>query len=181
MQRVISRGVFAVIVALGLFGMQSVRAEDAAAPSDPELERYQKFIQQMAGNWTATVTFMGNADPSFAIKGEETNVIGAGGNWLISDFNGERYHGHGIFGYDQALKSFTSAWVDSMKPGIASSRGTLNDSGNLLTMSSGPEAKFKGRITFEIKDKDTRVSSFYGTGADGKEFQMMTIVYKRKS
>src|SRR5260221_7140477 len=107
------------IAVLSLFAL--VSAAPAPAPSPPAAQKpapEYALLKRDEGVWNATIQMApepgGEAEVS---NGVETNVIGPGGLWLITDFKGQLmgkpFQGHGILGYDEAKKKFLRVWVDS--------------------------------------------------------------------
>jgi hypothetical protein len=154
------------------------RAQEPAKPG-PEHEIFKELV----GTWEATVKFMGGES-----KGTMVYKMGPGDLWLNSkfegDFGGQKFEGRGIDGYDPNKKKYVSVWVDSMSSSLMVSEGTYDKDTKTMTMEGegpgmdGKPTKIKSVI--QVKDKDTMVLTMY-TVKDGKDQEMMTISYKRKS
>jgi hypothetical protein len=149
----------------------------------PEHEVFKKDV----GTWDATVEMMMPPEPPS--KGTETNVLGPGGLWLISDFKadtmmGAPFQGHGVSGWDPAKKKYVGTWVDSMSTSILVSEGTYDPATKTSTGTiegPGPDGKpMKIKAVTQYKDNDTRVFTMYMKGSDGKEAPSMRISYKRR-
>jgi hypothetical protein len=158
-------------------------AQDPPLPKPgPEHELLKKDV----GTWDATVEMM--SPPGPPSKGTETNVLGPGGMWLISDFKSEMmgapFQGHGVTGWDPAKRKYVGTWVDSMSTSISLSEGTYDPATKTSTGTiegPGPDGKpMKMKAVTHYRDDDTRVFTMYNTGADGKEAPSMRITYKRR-
>jgi uncharacterized protein DUF1579 len=148
----------------------------------------QAILKTREGNWDATVkSRMAPGEKETVSKGSQTNTLGAG-LWLVSDYKGDfmgmPFWGHGITGYDAIKKKYTLVWVDGWTVAMLHGEGTADAAGKTLTFdiegfdSTGKPMKYK-QIE-ELKDPDTLVMTMMQKGADGKDFAMMTIEYKRK-
>jgi hypothetical protein len=97
--------------------------------------------------------------------------------------NGPPMKGMSYFGYDNGRKQYFNTWMDNMGTGFMMGFGTADATGkkfafsgedfNLLT---GKMEKWRSNLTL---DTDKMTFEYFGAGADGKEFKMMTITYTR--
>jgi Protein of unknown function (DUF1579) len=158
-----------------------VSRADEAQPPKPGPE--QELLKQMAGEWDATVAFMGKEQ-----KGSAVYKLGFGGFWLTEDFKGEfgghQFEGRGTTGYDPIKKKYVSTWIDSASPSMMVMEGNFDKDGTTYTETGEGPAGIEGKSqklksVFEFKDKDTFVFTMYEV-ADGKPTEMMKITYKRK-
>jgi uncharacterized protein DUF1579 len=148
----------------------------------PEHELFKKDV----GTWDATVEIlMPPAPPS---KATETNALGPGGLWLLTDFKGEMmggpFQGHGVAGWDPAKKKYVGTWVDSMSTALMITESTYDAAARTMTgtmEAPGPDGRpMKMKAVTQYKDDDTRVFTMYMPGPDGKEAPQMRISYKRR-
>jgi uncharacterized protein DUF1579 len=149
----------------------------------PEHELLKKDV----GTWDATVEMLmpPGAPPT---PGTETNTLGPGGLWLISDFKsnmmGAPFQGHGVSGWDPAKKKYVGTWVDSMTTSVALTESTYDPASKSMTGwldLPGPGGNpTRTKAVTQYKDDDTRVFTMYMTGPDGKEAPGMRITYKRR-
>lgn len=152
-------------------------AQEAPKPA-PEHAR----LKELAGTWDCYMN--GAKEPG----GVCTMKSELGGLWLTSEFKGEfggmKFEGRGLDSYDPMKKKYIGVWVDSFSTSPMVSEGTMDAGGKVLTMTGegpGPDGKpTKYKMVSEYKDKDTIDWVMYNVGADGKEAQMLSIVYKRK-
>src|SRR5262245_26683781 len=84
----------------------------------PKPGKEHEFLKRFEGRWTGVTRFQsGPAGRACVGKGEDRNVLGCEGLWLLVDSKGEMmgapYHGHGMMGYDTEKKKFVVAFVDN--------------------------------------------------------------------
>jgi len=140
-------------------------------------------LKRLEGEWVATIK-----SPEGDSTGSATYKVVCGGLWVASDFHaefgGQKFHGHGLDGYDPAKKKYLSVWVDSMSTQPLLFEGTMDKEKQLLTMRGegpGPDgARMKYRNETRFKDADHHTLVMYVVGDSGQETQMMTIEYARK-
>lgn len=158
------------------------------APMSPKPGPEHDVLQKDAGVWDATVEmFIPNAPPSVS-KGTETNILGPGGLWLITDFKsdmmGQPFQGHGVSGYDPNKRKYVGTWVDSMSTGLSITESTYDKAANNMTgWLEGPDhtgKMMKMKAVTEYKDADTRIFTMYMHAPDGQLNQTMRITYKRR-
>jgi hypothetical protein len=151
----------------------------------PKPGKEHEKLKGMEGKWDATVKGRDGKEH----KGMITYTMDLGGMWLVSDFEcdmgGQKYHGHGMDGYDTFKKKYVGAWYDSMSTAPMNFEGDLDASGKLLTMHgegrdhTGQLKKHK--LVTEMKDKDRMTFTMYEVDPDGKAREVMTIDYKRRN
>ena len=159
--------------------MPSVFAQESA------LAPQHKKLQEMEGTWSFTLK-MGEGDET---KGECVYKMECGGLWLTSDFrtdfNGAKYQGKGLDGYDTNKKKYVSVWVDSMTTAPMFFEGDYDAKGEKLTMHSkgpGPEGKpGVWRSVSTTNQRDKHVFEMFFKPEGGEETQMMTVIYTRQS
>ena len=164
--------VLAIVAGAGL-----ARAQEAPKPG-PEHEKFKDLV----GDWEATVK-MGNTES----KANVSYKLDFGGFYLIEqfdgDFGGMKFKGRGQTGYCPIKKQYVMTWIDSMSPSPMLMAGNFDKEGKTLTTEGegpnmeGKMAKFKSVST--MTDKDTVNFTMYEV-KEGKDTEMMSIVYKRK-
>lgn len=170
-----------VFFCLGGFGQESSEL--------PKPGEHHQHLKALEGTWDAKVEFpqAKEGEPKES-KGVETNVMGCGGFWLLSDFKsdfgGGPFEGHGVMGYDESKKKYVGVWVDSMTTRLGVSEGECDGAGKKFTSwSEGPDMTgktVKWKTVDEFKDADTRAFAMSIVGDGGKETVVMTIQYKRR-
>ncbi len=109
---------------------------------------------------------------------------GRGGR--TGDFLGKPFFGHGVQGFDIAKQKFVGTWVDNFGSYIMMSDGTADAAGKVITTMSSEidPATGKASATKSVMtlDSDTKHTiAMYKTGADGKDIEIMELVYSKKS
>jgi hypothetical protein len=151
----------------------------AMAQEAAKLGPEHDILKKLTGKWEATVQF-GNQES----KGTMSYHQILDGRWLESSFKGEfqgqKFEGKGLDGYDPMKKKFVSVWIDSMAPSPLVLEGTYDADKKTMTMEgTGPGQDGKPVKQKEVttwQDDDTAVMKFY-QGDDSNA--MMTITYKR--
>ncbi len=187
-----------VVCAFALAGLASAPAfaqeKKSAAPAPlampplPKPGPDQEVLKMQAGTWDATIeSFMAPGAPASVSKGVETNTLGMGGLWLVTDvtseFMGIPFQGHGVTGWDPAKKKYVGTWVDSMSTGLSLSEAAYDPATKTVTGTmEGPDMEgriVKTKSVMEFKG-DTRVFSMYQPGPDGKDAIGMRITYTKR-
>jgi hypothetical protein len=206
----LSRLLACLIVAAGLIVTPAVPAEQkpgakpqskpAAAPQMSEQEMmaaYMKyanpgpeheFLKSMAGSWKAvTKSWMGPGEPQVS-EGTATRTMILGGRYLKDEFKStfmdKPFEGFGVTGYDLFKKEFVGTWSDTFGTGILMSRGKIDASGKVMTMTGSyddpvtGEKKTMKEVT-KILGPDQHVFEIWETQG-GKEVKSMEITYTRQ-
>jgi len=162
------------------FAMAHVAALGQSAPTPgPEHDALKK----LEGTWNAKIKMGTNESPATA-----TYKMECGGLWLTSDFRGEfdgqKFQGRGVDGYDPEKKKYVSVWVDSMSTRPMLLEGTYDKEKKTMTMTGeapGPDGKLaKHKMMTHMPDDDHMTFTMFIIDADGKENKIMTIEYTRK-
>jgi hypothetical protein len=156
-------------------------------PPMPQPGPEHELLKKDVGTWDANVEILmpPGVPPS---TGTETNTLGPGGLWILSDFKstmmGAPFQGHGVMGWDPAKKKYVGTWVDSMTTSVAVTESTYDPATKSTTGwidGPGPDGKpTRTKVVTQYKDDDTRVFTMYMPGPDGKEAPGMRITYKRR-
>ena len=160
-------------------------------PQMPLPTKEHEWLHRFVGDWEADVeVFMEPGKPP--IKSKSTEVARTvGGFWVLAqgtgDAAGTPYHSVLTLGYDPEKKKYVGTWIDSMTSTLWKYDGTVDASGNILTLETeGPWPGKPGQITkfkevTEFKSDDHRVFTSSILAENG---QWMTIVtvdsHKRK-
>ncbi|MHC4140899.1 MAG: DUF1579 domain-containing protein [Planctomycetota bacterium] len=101
------------------------------------------------------------------------------------DFEGEEFHGLGIFGYDNLTKSYVGIWLDNMGTGIMRYEGAASGNGSdIHWMGEAPDfingVYKKNRTIDKTIDENHTLSTFYDTTPDGQEYKHMELSYSRQ-
>lgn len=178
---------FATLAALaGLFASTAVSADP---PKMPAPTKEHEWLLKFAGTWEGQGECYFDPNKPMKLQGTET-AKAVGGFWLQSDikgeFAGQPMAGCMTLGYDPNKKKFVGTWIDSMSSHMFKYEGTVDSTGNVLTLEGeGPSpldpskmAKFKD-VT-EFKGADQKVMSSFVQGPDGKWIPMMKMESKKK-
>ncbi|MCG8408120.1 MAG: DUF1579 domain-containing protein [Phycisphaerales bacterium] len=151
---------------------------------------HHRHLQAMVGYWNAEckATWM-PGQPAQISKGTMKVTSLYNGRFIKEEYkgtmNGEPFEGVGYIGYNNASKTYTSAWLDSMATGIMTEQGNCDQSGKEFTFGGeqvcpmdGTDKKTKSII--RIINKDKYEFEMHGQGPDGKMFKSLHIVYTRK-
>ena len=164
-----------------------------------KLNENHKLLGELAGNWTYTVKFWMNGDPTSKpqeSKGTATRKPLMGGRFYELDVAGKMqmpgpdgkmkdfdFKGMGLEGYDNAKQKFTSNWVDNMGTGMLMSLGTYDPATKTFTYTGEVEMmagmKTPIREVIKVTDKDHHVLEWY-ENRGGNEVKTMEISYTRK-
>jgi hypothetical protein len=169
-------GIFSILLAAGLAHIAAL-GQGSPTPG-PEHEALKK----LEGTWNAKVK-MGENESA----GTMTYKMECGGLWLTGDFRGEfegqKFQGRGVDGYDPEKKKYVSVWVDSMSTRPMFLEGTYDKEKKTLTMTGeapGPDGKLaKHKMVTHMPDDDHMTLTMYIV-ADGQDNKVMTIDYSRK-
>jgi hypothetical protein len=158
------------------------------APPMPKPGPEHEVLKLEQGVWNAVVEFSPEpGKPAAKSKGVETNTIACGGLCLVTDFKGElapgmAFEGHGIATWDAARKKYVGTWMDSMSSTLSTSEATFDAAAKRMNGSmEAPDMTgkvVKMRSTTDLKDGQ-RVFTMYSPGPDGKEVQVLRIIYTR--
>jgi len=147
-----------------------------------------EVLKSMAGSWkTVTKAWMGPFEPQVS-EGRATSSMILGGRFLKDEYKSvfmdQPFEGFGITGYDLYKKEYVSTWSDTMSTTIMISRGKMDASGKVMTMTASfddpltGEKKTMKEIT-KIVDANKHVFEIW-EGQGGKEVKTMEITYTRE-
>ncbi len=150
-----------------------------------------KMLANGVGNWTMNTSWW-MAPGTEPTKSEATAVseMILGGRYLQTKVTGSMmgmpFNGISIEGYDNALKTFHTMWIDDMGTGLMTMTGTYNEAakqisyaGKMCDPISGTMVDVRQIVTYNA-DGSFKME-MYGPGPDGKEYKTMEIVSVRKN
>ena len=157
-----------------------------------EPQKEHQWLQKLVGDWTCEGEgAMEPGQPPVKWTGTES-VRSVGGLWTVAEGGGEM-PGTGeptttlmTLGYDPQKKRFVGTFMGSMMTNLWVYEGTLDASGNMLTLDTeGPNMAVQGKMAkyqdiIEIKSNDQRLLRSRMQGEDGKWNEVMTATYRRK-
>ncbi|NCI47370.1 DUF1579 domain-containing protein [Sediminibacterium soli] len=166
---------------------QMAKMMEYATPGD-----MHKMMASWSGNWQGEMTVWNyeGAAPQM-VKTAASNSMAMDGRYQVSRHTGNMmgmpFEGMSIMGYDNALKKFTSSWIDNMGTGIMNTTGDWDAASKTLTSTgSMPDVCRPGktcsvREVYTVVDDNTHMLTMYGPDPKtGKQFKMMEIKLTRK-
>lgn len=182
----LTRSTLAAIVLAAL----SLHLQAQEAPQMPKPTKEHEWLKKFVGDWTSETSIHMEPDkPPLKAQGTET-VKSLGGFWIVSEGKSEMMGQPFLFnltlGYDADTKTYTGTWVDSMNGYLWKYSGSVDASGNKLTLESEgpcpmePGKMFKFKEVTEFKSDSERTFTSSMQGSDGKWTTLVTGVSKKK-
>ncbi len=150
---------------------------------------HQEHLKSMVGTWDVvnTMWMEPGAEPMVS-KGVAVNRMIMDGRYLEGEYEGEwegeKFTGKGLTGYDNMTGKYINVWADSMSTGLMTSEGECTQDGKVFNFECemnlgemGGIQKCREVITIVSPDKYT-FEWFEKRGGD--EMKTMEIVYTRK-
>jgi len=175
------------LLVAALLSMTLSLPQDHPAPEPPSKEHV--WLKQLVGEWNCKVESV--AEPGVeAMSFESTESVRAIGDYFIlaegnADFMGEAFTSLTTLGYDPEEDVFVGTWVDSLRPNLWTYRGTLDESGKVLTLETegpgwnDPSVTMKYRDVLTIYGKDHKELSSWALGEDGEWSKFMVADFRR--
>lgn len=144
-----------------------------------------EILKAMAGDFRAEVTmFMGPSTQKSS--GLMRNSLVLGGRYLENRYEGDGgcMAGIGFVGHDNSAQQYTGLWMDTMSTMIMVSRGSIDASGKVITMTAEIDCPTHGgrqisRNVTTVIDNNRHTYEMYMSGPDGKEHKCLDIAYTR--
>lgn len=160
------------------------------AKSDAPPARDAAWLRQLVGEWDMTFkVYLGPEQPPALSKGTDS-VRALGGSWVISEMSttmlGTPYTGVMSLGYDLTKERFQGTYIDAFGCMLWVYKGTLNESGDTLTLESegpspqDPEKTVRYRESIRLTGPDTRTFTSVYEAEEGKWVKVVEIEYQRK-
>lgn len=155
-----------------------------------EPQKEHEWLKKLEGHWASEMQCsMGPDQPAATFRGSETVRL-LGGLWSIAEGTGDMPGGGTArmimtLGYDPAQQKYVGSWVGSMMTHMWHYRGTLDPTGQILTLDTeGPNCSDGNKMTrfqdiIEFKSDDHRILRSQMLGEDGKWNGFMTAHYRR--
>ena len=157
----------------------------------PEPQKEHQWLHRLVGEWTFESECSVPPDQA-PMKGTGWETVRSlGGLWTIGEGSSEVPEGGMCdsimtLGYDPQSKRFVGTFIASMMTYLWPYNGTLDASGNVLTLDTeGPSFADDGTMSkyqdiIEFLDIDHRTLSSQVLGADGQWKSFMKAHYRRK-
>jgi hypothetical protein len=150
---------------------------------------HHKLLERMAGEWKTHIEYRMTADsPVVESEGTCRRKWILGKRFLLEEFDGGNlglpFQGLAIYGYDEFEKKYASVWVDTMNTAMTTSKGTCEPPCDLISFVgthgdpwTGKKRSSRGVTRFI--DETSHALELHESGADGREFKMLEIIYTR--
>lgn len=165
----------------------STPSEGGCGFNMPPPAKEHAWLQRFVGDWDAEIeAFTGPDKPPMKSKGR-CQVRALGGLWIIEEGHNEAMRFSFVYtlGFDPEKNKFVASWTDTMFAHLWTYEGTVDATGNVLTMETegpfpmtpGKHARFRDVTTFKTPDHRVYTSSIQ----QGAEWvPMMTVNLRRK-
>jgi len=147
-----------------------------------------EFLKSMVGSWKAvTKAWMSPGEPQVS-EGTSTRTLILGGRFVMDEFKStfmdQPFEGFGTTGYDLGKKEYVGTWSDTMGTGILMSRGKMDPSGKVMTMTGSYDDPVNGekktmREITKIVSPNQHVFEIW-ENQGGKDVKIMEITYTRQ-
>jgi hypothetical protein len=151
---------------------------------DPDATTELHVLAHDVGIWHGSVVVRPTPDaPDQKSEGTLRNRMC--GSWLVSEFKNKTsgFEGHGIYGWDSALRRYVGTWVDPMRRSLVVMEGTWDPEAQTLTfvgeMKRPDGTRLRWREVTERPASDVRVFRSFVPTPDGSEYEVMTVRYER--
>ena len=149
-------------------------------------EAHESF-KQMVGKWdTESKNYMVDMENPSVTQGTATFRLLMGGRYLQQDLRGEyegqKFEGMGISGFDNATKKYVGICIDNYGTGIMHSEGEFDPETDTMTEiaeTSSPLGKMRMKMVAKHINDDKFTFSMYLLGPDDEEQKHMVITYTR--
>jgi Protein of unknown function (DUF1579) len=162
----------------------------AAALEAQDAPKETRLLQQIVGEWEYdSEAIFEPGKPALKSKGTES-VRAVNGQWVVAENKGTLFDTPFTaimpLCYDTEKKRHVGTWIDSLHGHMTHHEGTLDETGNTLTLlSEGPNPAAPGKRcklkdVLELKSKDHKVFTSSMQGEDGQWVTFLTVNYRRK-
>jgi hypothetical protein len=157
-----------------------------ASSPGPEHQR----LASLEGSWAVTGRFWTEPGslPITAVHSASLRMD-LGGRYLIEELEGalwgEEFRGLGITAFDNVAEEYVTTWIDNMSTGILILRGTYDRDSDAVVM----RGEYTDPVTQQtrslrsverITPDGARVYEHWELAADGTEYKVMELTYRRK-
>ena len=181
------KGLRRILPLLVLLGGAAALGAAAARQAGAGVQEGHRLMDRYLGTWKATVSLalpeMGTVD----LDGSETNKLGPGGRWMVTDLQfeylGGRFEGHGILGFDPRRNAYQSCWVDSVDDFLKVAEGTWDEATATLRLERAFTDETGQRVTERVEDRfvdaNTREVTIREQVTGGDPVESMRIELRR--
>jgi hypothetical protein len=160
----------------------------------PSAQNNILVLAGLSGEWhyTAAIWAKPGAEPKWT-KGTIRNQMTLDDRFLSSTYIGSldigghdlTINGQGLIGFDNARKSFTSVWADTLTTGMMIGTGTydrkknvIKETGQFTNPLTGTAEKFRSELQFTDTDDYKRI--IFAIDGSGKETKLMEFDYSKR-
>jgi hypothetical protein len=176
-------------LALTTAALPAQDAPPAPAPEMPSPTAEHRWLERFAGEWDveSEIYTAPGTEPMLA-KGHESARM-FGGFWVIGEGTGDAmgFEMKWIltFGYDTEKKVYVGTWIDSMSTQKWDYQGTVDEGGNILTLTTRGLCPIEKRLcdyrsTVEFKSDIERVFTEEKQGLDGSWNKVVVSRFNKK-
>ena len=176
--------IWSVFVALAMLVFVVELAEAQLPEGFPGAAKEHEFLKKFVGQWDVESEGAG-AKGKAVMKSTMLGDL-----WVVNssehEFSGMNMKSIQMIGYDTKKKKYIGTWADSMVSYLWHYEGTVNESGNKITLQArGPSMTGDGsmvdyRDAYEFKDENTIIATSSMQDGDGKWQVFMTGTAKRR-
>jgi hypothetical protein len=191
MKTKLSLAAFALLIAGAAYALDETKPESPAETYEmPKPTKEHQWLDRLVGEWESTgeITMAPGQEP-IKSKASET-VRSLGGFWTVAQSEGEcmgqKVSSVMTLGYDPESKKYVGTWVDSVMPHLWKYEGTVDESGDKLTLlSEGPDMMTPGKMckfkeVMEFKSDDHRVFTSAMQMEDGSWNEFVKVDSRRR-
>ena len=158
----------------------------AAAPGP-----HHKFLEQLAGSWEITnrIYMAGPDGPALESKSSQEQRMILGGRFLQGEVRGElmgmTHEGQGTYGYDNVKRQFVATWLDNTSTALLTMRGSLDQTGKILTLYGTMDDAMTGerdkmiKYVLTVVDENTYTFGIFDLVA-GENYKVVESTYTRR-
>lgn len=136
------------------------------------------------GTWDIELTVTPAPGAPSVVQRATTENRMLGGRWLIVDYRAESgFEGHGVYGWDDAKRSYIGTWVDSMQGGVARSTGTWDAKSrtmSFVTQGAQQGRNFRYREVSQLLEDGMQLYTNLVPTPEGGEFEMIRATHRRR-
>ncbi len=174
-------------------------SQDHSGFDPAEMERMMQLGEKLAtpgaahqrldyftGEWDTTTGIMGMPPE----QGTQTIEWILGGRYIQSTVSGtvmgKPFEGHGLMGYDNYKKKYTSVWCDSHSTALLTSEGLADQTGNVITLFGTMDEWLDGthdkavKYVYRIVDQDTYEFEIHDLGIVPGDTKVISMTATRK-
>jgi hypothetical protein len=170
-------------------GLNVAVAQEQAEFATPAASPEHAVLKHDIGQWDAAIKMWipGAGDEAMESGGTETNFM-VGDFWIVNQFEyeamGQKFSGHGVYGYDAEAKKYVGTWYSSDSPVAIPMQGDWDATTKTMTMTmdgvDGMGNPIKGKTVSTYPDARHKTFEMHLDMGDGTLHKMMEVKYTKK-